>query len=92
MSSTALKDANYFGEEFGGKGEGGMYKPQYRISEGFFFCDQFISKLTWTQSESMVFSARLLNIFKLLWIILYFVISDTRIVKLSLHMMTDLKA
>lgn len=46
MSSTALKDANYFGEEFGGKGGGGMYKPQYRISEGFFFCDQFISKLT----------------------------------------------
>lgn len=46
MSSTALKDANYFGEEFGGRRGGGMYKPQYRISEGFFFCDQFISKLT----------------------------------------------
>lgn len=58
MSSTALKDANYFGEEFGGRRGGGMYKPQYRISEGF-FCDQFISKLTWTQSESMVFSARI---------------------------------
>lgn len=42
MSSTALKDANYFGEEFGGKGEGGMYKPQYRISEVFFLRSIYI--------------------------------------------------
>lgn len=42
MSSTALKDANYFGEEFGGKRGGGMYKPQYRISEGFFLRSIYI--------------------------------------------------
>lgn len=45
MSSTALKDANYFGEEFGGKRGGGMYKPQYRISE-VFLRSIYISKLT----------------------------------------------
>lgn len=45
MSSTALKDANYFGEEFGGKRGGGMYKPQYRISEGFFFLRSIYIKI-----------------------------------------------
>lgn len=42
MSSTALKDANYFGEEFGGRRGGGMYKPQYRISEGVFLRSIYI--------------------------------------------------
>lgn len=40
MSSTALKDANYFGEEFGGKGEGAC--TNHNIAYPRLFCDQFM--------------------------------------------------
>lgn len=42
MSSTALKDANYFGEEFGGKGEGACTNHNIAYPRGVFLRSIYI--------------------------------------------------